>query len=323
MHNFRIHRIRMINFHNSTHETIPVKNGGHLFLLGDNGSGKTTVLDAVHYVLTAGHSMEFNSAARVAGSRKDSGRRAQGIVMRYNMTAEPATLNPGGGVSYAAVELIDNHNKSLVLAVGLSCSSMDESIHHWGIIRSGTLEEVPFIIEELNGERPRNQREMKAALDNKGFYGRIGSYRRDLATRLYGSETTYSEVCKFLSTSKAYREIVSSTGDYHLLFRKLLQEPDPEVFEKVISQLKSLEDSRQDLERMQNRLGFLTDLAELHHYVETLRTRQAALRWLTHDLQQKQHLAEHSRLVEKTDAEKTGSKTCPLRTRKTKSPWKS
>jgi predicted ATP-binding protein involved in virulence len=39
--NYRIHKIRMINFHNFTNETITINNGGHLFLLGDNGSGKS------------------------------------------------------------------------------------------------------------------------------------------------------------------------------------------------------------------------------------------------------------------------------------------
>ncbi|VGO17600.1 hypothetical protein PDESU_06199 [Pontiella desulfatans] len=301
-HSFRIRKIRMINFHNFTNETIKVENGGHLFLLGDNGSGKTTVLDAVHYVITAGQSMEFNSAARVAGSRKDSGRRVQGIVMRYN--TGPGVLNPAGEVSYAAIELEDTRGNPLVLAMGLSCTSMDEAIQRWGIIRSGTLEEIPFLIEELKGTRPRNRREMKAALGGKGFYGQIGGYRRDLAARLFGDHATYAEVCKFLSTGKAYREIVSRTADYHQLFRELLQEPDPDVFEKVIDHLKTLDISRQDLDRMQERLAFLTELTSLRGSVGNLRGRQGALRWLGHDLRQKQLHTEHANLVEETEAEK-------------------
>ena len=64
---FAITRIRLLNFHNFVDETITIPDNGHLFLLGDNGCGKTTVLDAIHYVLTAGRSMEWNSAARVTG----------------------------------------------------------------------------------------------------------------------------------------------------------------------------------------------------------------------------------------------------------------
>jgi len=300
---FRIQKIRMINFHNFTDETIEVKHGGHLFLLGDNGSGKTTVLDAVHYVLTAGNSMEFNSAARAAGSRKDSGRRVQGIVMRCN--TGPGNLNPAGGVSYAALELIDSRGNPLTLAMGLSCSSMEESIQCWGIIRPGPMDEIPFLIKELEGERPRNQREMKAALDGKGYYGQISGYCRDLAARLFGNEATYAEVCKFLSTGKAYREIVSRTADYHQLFRELLQEPDSEVFEKVINHLKTLDHSRQDLENMEGRLSFLTELNTLRDEVEQLRARQAALRWLNHSLKLKQLWAQHAETSERIESEKS------------------
>jgi energy-coupling factor transporter ATP-binding protein EcfA2 len=292
----------MINFHNFINETITVENGGHLFLLGDNGSGKTTVLDAVHYVLTAGQSMEFNSAARVAGNRKDSGRRVQGIVMRYN--TGPGELNPAGEVAYAAVELEDTRGNRLVLGMGLSCSSMDEAIQRWGFIRSGTLEDIPFLIEELDGERPRNRREMKAALNNKGFYSQIGSYRDALAARIFGDNATYAEVCKFLATGKAYREIVSRTADYHQLFRELLQEPDPDVFEKVIDHLKTLDNSRQDLDRMQEKLAFLNSLTGLQQEVEHLRAQQSSLRWLGHHLKQKELLTQHRDTVEKTESEK-------------------
>lgn len=91
---YTIRRVRLVNFHNFQNETIEIKNGGHLFLLGDNASGKTTILDAVHYVLSAGRFMEFNSAARVAG-RGAGGRRPQGIVMRYNVDTGPLNKEIG------------------------------------------------------------------------------------------------------------------------------------------------------------------------------------------------------------------------------------
>ena len=281
-----ITRIRLVGFHNIINETIELPNGGHLFLLGDNGCGKTTILDAVHYVLTAGESMEFNSAARVAGSRTE-GRRVQGIVMRYNMeTGGP--LNKTGGVTYAAIELRGRHGRPTTVGVGLSCGAMDEAVQRWGIIREKTLEEVPFLIEELAGIRPRNYREMRDALaGSSGFY-QIGAYKKELARRMFGGDESFREVCRFLSTGKAYREIVSRTSDYHSLFRSLLQEPEPEVFERVIESLRSLNACHEDLENLSRKMHYLHSLQELIDERREHRVDAARYQWLNQHIITKQ-----------------------------------
>ena len=130
--NYVIRRIRLINFHNIQNETIQVENGGHLFFLGDNGSGKTTVLDAIHYVLTAGELVELNSAARVAGQRVE-GRRIQGIIMRFNTETGP--LNKDGGITYAALELKNDKNQVLTSVwrwrIALEVARNNSAIEAW------------------------------------------------------------------------------------------------------------------------------------------------------------------------------------------------
>jgi DNA repair exonuclease SbcCD ATPase subunit len=298
---YKIAKIRLINFHNFVNETILVPDGGHLFMLGDNGSGKTTVLDAVHYVLTAGRSMEFNAAARVAGREKSGGRSVQGVVMRYNI--ETGALNPNGGTTYAALELTGRQGRPTSLVIGMSTRSMDEAIERWGVIRECPLEEIPLLLEEKEGVRPRTRNELRAALNNTGFYTQIGGYEKELARRFFGSEPVYEDVCRFLKTGKAYREIVASTADYHLLFRQLLQEPDREVFESVVSHLKSLEASRSDLEQLRHKAAFLENLRGLRTAVGQLRVTEAACRWQGWHLALQGFWAEHDQAAEKVAAE--------------------
>ena len=120
---FTISRLRLINFHNLVNETIRVADGGHLFLLGDNGSGKTTILDAVHYVLSAGESMEFNAAARVTGRQAESGRRLQEVITRYNV--DTGQINKAGGVTYAALEISGRSGRPMTVGVGLSVAAIE------------------------------------------------------------------------------------------------------------------------------------------------------------------------------------------------------
>ncbi len=139
---YKITAVRLVEFHNLGTTTIEIPEGGHLFLLGDNGSGKTTILDAVHLVLTAGREMEFNSAARVAGSKDSGGRTYQGIVLRYNAVTGRTARE--AGITYAAVELKSDTGRVCSLVVGLSARGMDVQYERWGGIASVGVSELPL-----------------------------------------------------------------------------------------------------------------------------------------------------------------------------------
>ncbi|MCB9498631.1 MAG: hypothetical protein H6687_01945 [Bacillales bacterium] len=62
----RLTQIRLINWHYFDNETIQVKN--NTLLTGQNASGKSTILDAISFVLTAGD-QNFNIAANEKGKR--------------------------------------------------------------------------------------------------------------------------------------------------------------------------------------------------------------------------------------------------------------
>ena len=276
--NWAITRIRLINFHNFVDETITIPGRGHLFLLGDNGCGKTTVLDAVHFVLTAGRAMEWNSAARVTGRRSD-GRRLQGVILRYNI--ETGVINRQGAISYAALELQDEGGRLLTLGLGMTVRSLEEKVDIWGVIRECPLEEVPFLVEDEQGRRPASRRELKNLLGKRrGWYRDPTSYRRELAGRLFGGADTYREICRFLSMGKAYREIAAGAADYHELFKQLLPEPHTTVFEDIITGLRGIDEARGLLEELEEKSAYLREVQDLVDRVEHRREAVCRYDWL-------------------------------------------
>ena len=272
---YLIRAIRLINFHNFTNETIILEDGGHLFLLGDNGCGKTTILDAVHYVLTAGLAMEWNSAARMTGSKRD-GRRVQGIVLRYNL--DTGIMNRNGAITYVALEIIGRQGKPLTIGVGISATALDERIGFWGVIRECPLGEISFLIEEDGRQRPASRREFKQQLGSRrGFFNNQAGYRREIGERLFGGSETYRDICRFLAMGKAYREISAGAADYHALFKKLLPEPRTAIFEQIIDALRTLDESQAILDDLDRKLLWLSGLQEI---ITTIaEQRQAMLRY--------------------------------------------
>ena len=62
--------MKIINWHLFSKETIEIKN--NVVITGENGTGKSTLLDALQYVLNCRES-QFNSAANDSGKRNIEG----------------------------------------------------------------------------------------------------------------------------------------------------------------------------------------------------------------------------------------------------------
>ena len=282
--NYRITAVRVVEFHNLGTTTIEIPEGGHLFLLGDNGSGKTTILDAIHLVLTAGREMEFNSAARVAGAKDSGGRTIQGIVLRYNaVTGRPMRET---GITYAAVELKSDTGRAVSLAVGLAADGMDVAFERWGGIASVPVADFPLAVEEGGRLRAATQTEFKrgiTALTGGKYYGHINDYADAVGARLFGGEAKYADVCKLLRTAKAYREIAARAANYDDLFRKLLEEPSRDTFEPLLKGLRELEESKGRLEQIDERAAYLNELRRESERLEKLRFHADLVGWAEAD----------------------------------------
>ncbi|MDR1785786.1 MAG: hypothetical protein LBR23_04895 [Spirochaetaceae bacterium] len=94
-----LERLRLVNWHNFDDAVIDI--GNRCLLAGDNGSGKSTVIDAIQYVMAANLRMaRFNSAAE---ERRGGGRDLMGYV-RCKVGSETSEYRRGDTVSHIMLE---------------------------------------------------------------------------------------------------------------------------------------------------------------------------------------------------------------------------
>jgi energy-coupling factor transporter ATP-binding protein EcfA2 len=297
---FTLKRIRLINFHNFVNETISVN--GHLFLIGGNGSGKTTVLDAVHFVLTAGRNMELNSAARMAGQPRRLGRKIQGIFLRYDL--EKGARNAANTIGYAVLEFENPDGKKNCIGCGALAISMESVPDIWGFESSGSLDDIGLFRQENDGLYPLNQQELTAK-------GQCRVYNRDryisvISEKFFASTSAYRDTMNLIAAGKSYRELVSRFQDQSELFRELLPPPDAEDYQRIRDSLKDIDKIQQQLEDQKTLIAALRNVQIQRDSALEQREKEARINYLlaVHNLDKAKKFCDNQQdLLKKNEAE--------------------
>lgn len=148
----RMTKIRLINWHYFVNETIDIN--GSFLLSGENKAGKSTIIDAVQYVLTT-DPRKFNKAANEKSKRDLKG------YVRCKTGAEGQNYKYKSSdniISYVAVEFYDDKtNRNFV--IGVKIDSPDENTTpsvKWYVVE-GCIKDITF----LTGNRPSTDNELK------------------------------------------------------------------------------------------------------------------------------------------------------------------
>lgn len=145
-------RIRLINWHYFTNETLNVK--GSLLFSGENASGKSTILDAIQLVLTT-NTRKFNPAAN-----EKSKRDLKGYVRCKTGEEGSPYIRQGAVISYVALEFYEeSKDKYFVIGVKLDSIDLDSDVRQKWFCVESNLDNINFIV---NG---------KPALDEQFFKG--------------------------------------------------------------------------------------------------------------------------------------------------------
>ncbi|MDA7978974.1 MAG: hypothetical protein MPJ50_09425 [Pirellulales bacterium] len=226
---WKLSALRLVGFHNYEDELIEVS--GDLFVVGINESGKTTILDALHLVLSGGMHWDLNAAAKMAG-RGSEGRSINGIILRANLAGVPA--RSGGSIMYSAAEFVSTTgDRTMTLLLGASVADMKARPSYWGLICSEHACDLPLVQDNGNGSSRIVGRDELQQLIKTDLQRSREAYRKAVVDRLFEDRDDFENVTELWQRAKSYKELVKTTSNIGDLFRRVLPEPDAEPFDKV------------------------------------------------------------------------------------------
>ncbi len=271
----QLEALRLINWYHFADETFPMS--GSTLLLGDNGSGKSTVLDAIQLALVADLTqIRFNKAAN-----EQSQRNLQGYV-RYKLGTEDESragaLRYGRGACTAYVLLQFSSGPKgappFVAGVVLEALEHDSQVARNHFLVPGlSVADIPAL---AGGETIRPLREFRAelrGLPNVRWFQESSEYRAELRQRL---GTLPEDFHRLIARALAFRPL----GDIrNFVFAYLLDarpvdtaalQANLENYKRLEAQAKDAEARIAELDRicaLGDRIASEQRTAESHRYV--------------------------------------------------------
>lgn len=292
-------RIFLHNWHRFQHDVIDVEDS--LYLAGHNGSGKSSVLDALQVVLIADlvH-VRFNSSAQ------DKSDRNLDTYVRGKL-GEDYWLRPGNTIAYVALEFADRR-RAVAVTLGVCIEAGEGRIPDRTYFILPEALDVEVLVP--NGQ-PRKRADLRKLLRqhrNAKAHDNVSEYRDDLLNMLGGLHPRFFEL--FL---KALRfEPIRNIGDFveqWLLDRK---EVHLETLQSVRENLQALK-SRAD--KVEQQLRQLNDIVarqqdvrrwfELHDQYVVLSALLRVAAAQRHVEQLRDQQTAQQRALEKVDSELT------------------
>ena len=249
----KLTKIRLINWHYLANETINIKD--HVLLTGPNASGKSTIMDAIMYVVTGGDT-NFNMAAN-----EKSKRDLRGYVKCKLGLDDKEYLRDGDVTGHIALEFHDEKTSNdftvgvVIDAFGelmpvktlfyLANSKMDDS---WFVSSQGMIySSVVFRKNNPDFEYFLTKREAKRAFRNA-----FGSINEDFF--------------KLIPKALAFKPI-ADVKDF--IYQNVLEEKEIDVsaIKDTIRSYKELEDT---LKLIKTKISDLKEIANIHQELEKI-----------------------------------------------------
>ena len=295
-----IRRIRLINWHGHENAVLDVM-GDMLAIIGENGSGKSLILDAIDWALFPTSSKVFNAAAR------EGGRASKRTLSNTILFFDPHGVDrPDKGwrrqrtVGYCAVEI--EHEGEGRWVYGAAAAATPHSSHPFYYALPGGFDQVTFLENTPRGQAPLQMPEFRAAneaLVNAGNGNNNGAasgagvfnasqaedYNRLVARRLLNIEGAdwqrrYEALYDVLHRMLGLKVDDALVSDPSGVVREFLPVVDRPHLERLVEGLEGIQRIHRDIEEYQKLRATLVGVVEARAKYHEAVLHHASLAWL-------------------------------------------
>ncbi len=285
-----IRRIRLINWHGHENAVLDVM-GDMLAIIGENGSGKSLILDAIDWALFPSSGKQFNAAAR------EGGRTSKRTLSNTILFFDPHGVDrPNKGwrrqrtVGYCAVEV--EHEGEGRWVYGSAAAATPHAAHPWYYALPAALDQVAFLDLTPRGQAPLQLAEFRSAnetLINTGGAifnaSQSEDYNRLVARRLLNIEGAdwqrrYDALYDVLHRMLGLRVDDALVADPSGVVRQFLPVVDRPHLERLVEGLEGIQRIHRDIEEYQKLRAMLAGVVEARKRYHDAALHHAGLAWL-------------------------------------------
>lgn len=247
-----LRKIRLINWHRFENETIELSES--VLLSGENGAGKSTILDAVQYVMT-GSKANFNKAAH------EKGKRNLGSYIRCKTGREDKPYERTGALSaHIALEFYEESKKKpfIVGVVMDSYSEEKEPVAAWYLMENRTLRDEYF----FKGKQVRGITSFRAIKDIRTWAPTIAEARKMMLSRFGRIEDKFFSLIPKALAFKPIHDIKDFVYSY------VLDEKEVNI-DTLRENVRSYQELEKMLQNVRKRIAELERITEKEQEIET------------------------------------------------------